>query len=374
MSRPAKNYRLWKNKQTGYYYWKVPGGPWRSTKTTTKTEADRIAQDKWRVGEASRTKPRRAGTVGDYVADYFDWQRCPRIADRRAEGKRISKQHAARQRRVLEKYITPDPVLMSKPLRAVLPDDVRAFRQRLMEKLTPRVLNSVTVVVKTIFRDLLRRGLIDRDASAIIGRVSYEKKTRGIFTEAELGKLFAEIPGFWGDTQGYVAFLMAATCGLRRGEVLAIRWRHLDLDKAVLHVKEAWKDTTTTGEPKWGQVRSVRLTTGAVAALRRLRRASEHVLPDGLVLCDSEGGRRGEQWWQGRFAAAMKVAKIDAVARRLSPHSFRHTLATLWREKGVADPLIKAALGWSEGSATIEDYSHLAYQQAQADIIGKIVG
>ena len=102
MSRPSKNYRLWFNKQTGYFYYKILGGAWRSTGHTKRTDAEKVAQEKWRTQEITKAKPRIRGSVGEYFESYFDWDRCPRIADRRAERKRIAPQHAKRQRRILQ--------------------------------------------------------------------------------------------------------------------------------------------------------------------------------------------------------------------------------------------------------------------------------
>lgn len=372
MSRPSKHYRLWFNKQTGYFYYKLPGGAWRTTGCQHKTDANNVAQQKWREN-APAPKPKATGTVGSYFNPYFDWDRCPRIADRRAEGKRISPQHAKRQRMILEKYLLNDK-LMSMPLRRVIPEDIRAFRQRMIDAYTPRVINSITTVLKTVFRDLLRRGIIQQDPTQIIGKMSYEQRESGTFTKKELRDLFKTCPGPWGDRVGYTCFLVAASTGMRRGEVLALRWKHVDLDNKVLHVKEAWKDRETVGEPKWGQKRSIPLPDNTIQALKKLRRSSVHVLPDALVFT-YDGDRLGATWWQGRFVKAMKAAGIDAKKRRLTAHSFRHTLATLLRAEGISDVHIQAALGWTNVT-TQEIYTHFTAEHLknQATVTDRLFG
>jgi len=93
-------------------------------------------------------------------------------------------------------------------------------------------------------------------------------QVRGVFPESELHSLFATIPRPRGDLQGYGVLLLAATCGLRRGEVLALRWRHLDLEKTLPGVEEARKYRISTGGLKWGQVHAVRLTPGTVVPIK----------------------------------------------------------------------------------------------------------
>jgi len=373
MSRPTKHYRLWQNKQTGYFYYKLPGGAWRSTGCQGKTDAEKVAQEKWKAQEIVQAKPRIRGSVGEFFEPYFDWDRCPRIADRRAEGKRIALQHAHRQRRILEKYIQPDE-LMRIPLCKVIPDDIRAFRQRMIAKTTPRVVNSIVTVLKTVFRDLVKRGIIQHDPTQIIGKIQYQKRESGIFTEAEIKKLFpAEGLGPWLDLQDYTCFLLTATCGLRRSEVLALSWKDVDFDSLELHVRQAWKSDTELGEPKWGQKRRIPLPNKAAERLKQLRRQSEHVLPDALVFHNPDGSRKGATWWTGRFTKAMKISKIDAKKRNLTGHSFRHSLNTLLRAKGYSDEKIRAALGWTN-PRTQAGYTHwqAEHLREQSEIIDNL--
>lgn len=67
-----------------------------------------------------------------------------------------------------------------------------------------------------------------------------------------------------------------------------------------------------------------------------------------LVFCYTDGSRFGGTWWAKRFAAAMEVAGIDRKARNIRPHSFRHTLNSLLREKGYDPAKIPAALGLAD--------------------------
>jgi integrase len=197
-----------------------------------------------------------------------------------------------------------------------------------------------------------------------IGELMYQKNERGTFLPAELQALFAvDPPGPWRDLQAFVCFLLAWANGLRRGELLVLRWRHVDLETKILRVDDAWKGGEEIGAPKWGHRREEALSAAAVTALEALREDSIHTLPDDLVFCEDDGSMHSEQWWRDCFAdamAAVKVGKdkgIDVRARRLTPHSFRHTINTQLLDDGVDPEKIRATLGWTN-MATQKGYTH----------------
>ena len=178
-------------------------------------------------------------------------------------------------------------------------------------------------------------------------------------------------------------FLVAASTGMRRGEILALRWRHVDFERELVNVDEAWKGREETGTPKWGHRRVVPLPAVTAAALRDLweRRDPKLAGSDSLVFCYIDGSRLGETWWAKAFAAAMKKVKleeggkekigIDVRARGIKPHSFRHTVATLRRDAGEDPAKIRAALGWTN-ERTQDGYTHLDADMLRSGAIDQI--
>jgi integrase len=75
-------------------------------------------------------------------------------------------------------------------------------------------------------------------------------------------------------TPHYVPVLLALLCGLRRGEITALRWRNVDLDAGQLAVVESTEQTTKMirlKETKTGRARTVALPSLVVEELRRHR-------------------------------------------------------------------------------------------------------
>ena len=113
MARPRERYRLWKKDKKTYYY-KLPGQGWKSTGHSKKTDAKNFADDRygeWLESPAAVSwLPSTGNTLRDFIAPYYKWEECPRIADRLLERKRISKQHAKHQRALINNYILKDEI------------------------------------------------------------------------------------------------------------------------------------------------------------------------------------------------------------------------------------------------------------------------
>lgn len=85
-------------------------------------------------------------------------------------------------------------------------------------------------------------------------------------------------------TRMFIPVLLAVMCGPRRGEILALRWRHLELGDnrrqlSIVESAEQTKDGVRYKEPKSGRARTVSLSTTVVAELKahRARQAEEQL-------------------------------------------------------------------------------------------------
>jgi integrase len=106
---------------------------------------------------------------------------------------------------------------------------------------------------------------------------------------------------------------------------------------------------------------------------RRLQSESIRTALKDYVFAYDDGSHVGETWWRKRFCAETKRAGIDWQTRRLSPHSFRHTINTIVRSSGHDPAKIRAILGWMD-EAVQEIYTHwdLDHLKAWADIVDEI--
>lgn len=358
---PFTIYKVPRSRGGYVWYYRLGSDPKRtghSTGCQNKADAKRF------VEKLLLEKPRGEGqTLRTFLDPYYVWETCPHARRLVAERKQITRRHVANQRRLLELHVFTDRLAQVHILE-LRRGDIIDFRDRLAKERGPRTVNKTIAALRAALQEGFYREELPANPALEIGELGYEKRERGTFLPAELQALFAvDPPGPWRDLQAFTCFLLAWANGLRRGELYALRWRHVDLERKILHVDEAWKGGEEIGAPKWGHRREEALSAAAARALEALRADQVRTAPDDLVFADDGGSMRSEQWWRDCFAGAMAAVKIgkdqgiDVRARRLTPHCFRHTINTQLLDEGVDPAKIQATLGWTNVS-TQKGYTH----------------
>ena len=169
-------------------------------------------------------------------------------------------------------------------------------------------------------------------------------------------------------------YMLAVHCGLREGELLALRWEDVDLEaaKPALLVRR----TLTRGEDgrgwvvgastKSGKGRRVRLTRPAVAVLKdhRKRQLEERLRLAGLwedqdlVFPSETGSLLNPSNLRNRSFKRVKAR--SGVREDLRFHDLRHTCATLLLREGVNAKVVSEMLGHASITITLNTYSHVS--------------
>jgi integrase len=176
-----------------------------------------------------------------------------------------------------------------------------------------------------------------------------------------------------GGTSLFVPILLGVRCGMRRGEVVALRWRNVDLDRGQVSVVASAEQTdqgVREKETKSGRGRTIVLSASEVEDLRAHRRKqAEGLLALGVRLTDDHHvvAREDGQSLQPRSLthAFVKFARRHGVQIRL--HDLRHSHATHMLAAGVHPKIAQERLGHSSVGITLDLYSHvLPGMQAEA--------
>jgi integrase len=146
---------------------------------------------------------------------------------------------------------------------------------------------------------------------------------------------------------------VAAYAGLRRGELVALRWRDVDFDGRKIIVRRALSADTELRSTKSRRARQVPLPDQAAAALDRLRQRVEFTGPDDYVFVNRFGRRIDPSALRRRFERARDAAGLEP----LRFHDLRHTYGSLLVAGGIDLASVKAAMGHSRITTT-ERYLH----------------
>lgn len=236
--------------------------------------------------------------------------------------------------------------------------------------LSPRSVAYIATILHRSLRDAVRwHAIVRNPADAADPPRSTGKPEMRTWTAQELSRFLTGIA----EDRLAGAWWLLATTGMRRGEVLGLRWHDVDLDAGRLSISRTLitTDVQRTGEPgmAWGTPktgkgrRQVALDPSTVSALRthRKRQLQERlavgaVYEDGDLVCCLEDGRplhpKTFSYYFGRHVRRLGLPRI-----RL--HDLRHTHATLALRAGVHPRVVQERLGHANVSITLDTYSHV---------------
>jgi integrase len=162
---------------------------------------------------------------------------------------------------------------------------------------------------------------------------------------------------------------VAADAGLRRGELVAMRWRDVDFAGRKITVRRSLSGDTELRSTKSRRFREVPLPDQAAAALDRLSRRGEFGGPDDYVFANRFGRRLDPSALRRRFERACDAAGLET----LRFHDLRHTYGSLLVAGGIDLASVKAAMGHSRITTT-ERYLHARPAEGLADRFTQALG
>jgi integrase len=180
------------------------------------------------------------------------------------------------------------------------------------------------------------------------------------------------------DTAMFIPILLAVTTGIRRGEVAALRWRHVDLDRAQISVEESAEQTKTGVRykpPKSGKGRTVALPATVVEELRSQRiKQAQALLKVGIRLSDDTfvvAQADGSPFQPRSLTHAFELFLAKHKLPRVRLHDLRHTHATAMLKSKIHPKIVQERLGHSTIAITLDIYSHVleGMQEDAAEVV-----
>ncbi len=275
--------------------------------------------------------------------------------------------------RTLERYaellrLHVVPVLGARPLQSIAPTEIDSLYTKLEGKLSVRTVHHIHTVLGSCLNSAVRKGLLVSNPVKRAEPPSPGNEAGGQVLEQE--QLAALLAGFRGSAL-YPIVATAAFTGVRRNEILALRWSDLDAAQKTLTIRRALEETKAFGvrfkEPKTARgVRSIAIDDSLVALLlaereRYLRLAAGVAdgdavdlslvkLPEGALMFPSPPAPGGEfDFGRPRNSRGVtkefvrRARKLGFVKLRL--HDLRATHETLLLDAGVPVHVVAARCG-----------------------------
>jgi integrase len=286
--------------------------------------------------------------------------------------------------------ITIAPRLGHLQLKDITPNYLNGLYQRLLRDgrkdgrggLSPRTVRYVHGILRKAFADAVRLGYVEANPCLAADPPSARAAKARQFPTWSPDDLRRFLDSVRED-QHYAAFYLAVASGMRRGEVLGLRWCDLDLEAQQLSVVQCVIEVAhavRVGPPKSERSRRmIALDAKTVAVLAEHKRAEKEkrlkrggrLAPHELVFTHRDGSPIHPACFSQTFNRRVATAHVP----RIRFHDLRHTHATLALRARVHPKIVSERLGHSTVAITLDIYSHCipSLQREAAEAIGALL-
>ena len=227
---------------------------------------------------------------------------------------------------------------------------------------SPRTVEFARAVLRRAMNDAVVDRLIE--VNPVIGSKSPKKDGKPQHTTwtGEQAQVFLEATT---GTRLAPLWQMALATGMRRGELMALTWQHVDLDAGVVSVEQSTAqlgNELVTTTPKNHERRKIQLDARTAASLRTWRKAQAaerlawgpaYVDTESIVFTREDGSRLSPK----AVSKAFLRAQVGLGLPRISLHSTRHSHATILLRDGVPVHIVAKRLGHKDPSVTLNVYA-----------------
>jgi integrase len=256
--------------------------------------------------------------------------------------------------------------------------------------LSPQTVANIRTVLRSALAQAQKWGLVARNVGALVDAPRISRKQMEALDPENARRFLNAANG----SRFEAVYITALTLGLRRGEVLGLRWRDIDFEGRTLRVNQSIQRLATAGgtgpkselratETKTdGSRRTVAMPESVIRAVRlqRAKQAQQRLAAGSawqsnhdLIFTNQIGGPLEPKVLAREYKKLLKAAGIPTSLRF---HDLRHSAATLLLAQGVHPRAIMELLGHSSITVTMNTYAHVlpAMMREAADKMDAIFG
>ena len=342
---------------------------WKSAQGfKTKADAQRyMGQHIAEIDSGKGINPAKI-SLADYLAAWYDEYR------RANNGRKATT--IAETRTNINAYIVPmlcnqsdRPLMLAK----LKPEIVARFAADLLDhgrrgvngnaggELSPKSVRNIIATLRNALETARRRGYIPSNPADHIELPRWERRDLQVWESAQFAHFLTVAAAANDDC--YALWRLVIATGMRRGELLGLRWVDVDLVEATVTIRQArvsdgYTVTTTTPKTKAGR-RTIAIDSGTVVALAYLKNqqaaAAEALAltPFELVATDLDGRLIKPYTLLDRFHAASNRAGLP----KCRLHDLRHSAAAYQLEIGTPVHIVAGRLGHASPATTLNIYA-----------------
>ena len=246
--------------------------------------------------------------------------------------------------------------LAAKPMKSVTPDDIKIqIRKWKSAGLSPNSINHYLTFISLMYNHAIKNRQLAYNPLLAVGKLKTVKYEHRILTVEEYNKLLAANEGYY----MYLPLVLGGWMGMRRGEVLGLTWKDVDLTQQLLHVRN--NRQTVNGkdiikEPKSAtSIRTLAIPDFVAAALRNAKQNTPTNI-NGFVCTLPDGKPLSANTFTRCYYRALERAGFTDHIRF---HDLRHTCAALLTLAGASPKEVSDYLGHSSISITMDLYADI---------------
>lgn len=242
--------------------------------------------------------------------------------------------------------------------------DIQSYYAELLEeKLSTKYIRLIHNVMRRLFRDMVKWGLVNRNLMDDVEPPKITKKTYNVLTFEQAMQLLDYMKKH---SNQHIFFSLAIWTGMRRGELLGLRWQDIDFEKKEIYVQQqlSWtKDGFIFQSTKTnGSVRTIPIHDQLIKELKEYKlqqnkcrlQLGEAYEDFGLVVTSPTG-----HYVMGRKLLYQLENSCKALGYpQMTIHELRHTHATIMLQLGEHPKIVSERLGHKSIDITLNLYSH----------------
>jgi integrase len=279
---------------------------------------------------------------------------------------------------IIHKYLIPE--LGSIQLTQLRPEHLqRHYTTGLNKGLSARTVRYHHALIHVALQTAVKWGLVNRNVADAVDPPRFKRSTMQTWNEDEVNRfLEAAI-----DSRYYPLFYTALFTGMRRGELLALRWQDIDFIYSQIYVSRSLHQLRNGNyiftQPKSEKSRrTIAISSSLFLVLseyRKIKEAEALLLGQTINEADLVFSNSGKPLRPNTVTYAWERMAAQADVKVIRLHDARHTHASLMLKQGIHPKIVQERLGHTSIQMTLDTYSHVApgIQQAAAESFDKLL-